>query len=90
MVKGISKRVVVVRPAKSELFEEAIFIVRGAGSAQAGRTAEDILNEACRIADSCTRGRRKRRGLLSRLPAPVFAAFGAAAVGLVWLFTSLF
>ena len=43
MVKGVSKRVVVVRPDDSRFFEQAFFIVRE------GRTASgDALREATR------------------------------------------
>ena len=45
MVKGVSKRVVVVRPDDSRFFEQAFFIVRE------GRTASgDALREACALA----------------------------------------
>ncbi len=39
MVKGISKRVVVVQPDDSAVFEQAIFIVRDGGR-------QDIIKEA--------------------------------------------
>ena len=46
MVKGISRRVVVVRPEHSKVFEEAIFIVRDGGGPPC-----DALREACRVAE---------------------------------------
>jgi hypothetical protein len=88
MVKGINKRVVVIRPTGKGIFEEAIFILRGDVS-QTGCSAEDILKEACKIANNyMIGGGRKRRGI-SSLPAPVFAFAGAALTAIVWLLTSL-
>lgn len=88
MVKGINKRVIVMRPAGKGLFEEAIFILRG-DATQAGCSADDILKEACNIAKNyMISGGRKRHGI-SSLPAPVFAFAGAALTAVVWLLTSL-
>ncbi|MGI6577489.1 MAG: hypothetical protein ACOX1Q_05515 [Eubacteriales bacterium] len=88
MVKGINKRVVVIRPADKGLFEEAIFIVRG-DAAQTGCSADDILREACRIAEVYMKGGGKKRRGLSALPAPVFAVVGAALTAIAWILTSL-
>ena len=88
MVKGINKRVIVMRPAGKGLFEEAIFILRGDAS-QTGCSADDILRDACNIAKNyMISGGRKRRGI-SSLPAPLFAFVGAALTAVVWLLTSL-
>lgn len=46
MVKGISKRVVVVKSPDSAIFEEAIFIVK-----EDGAGGEDILKEAGKVAE---------------------------------------
>ena len=51
MVKGINKRVVVIRPSGKGIFEEAIFILRG-DAAQTRCSADDILKEACSIANN--------------------------------------
>lgn len=88
MVKGINKRVVVIRPVDKGLFEEAIFIVRG-DAAQAGCSSDDILREACRIAELYMKGGAKKRRGLSALPAPVFAVVGAALTALAWVLTTL-
>jgi len=87
VVKGISKRVVVVKPEEHGIFEEAIFIVRGDAHGVHERTADDILKEACRIAAGCTGG---NNGSVRRfLTALSFSAIGAAVTGLVWLLTAL-
>ncbi len=82
MVKGVSRRVVVVRPERGDLFEQAIFIVRD--GEREGRSPDDILREACVIAEECTHRRRSRM-----LPAVLSAAAGAAAVGAAWLTTAI-
>ena len=62
MVKGVSRRVVVVQPEANSLFEQAIFFVRDYGAPR-----DAVLREACRIAD----------GYLPHRPrAPRRASFG--------------
>lgn len=46
MVKGVSRRVVVVQPEANSLFEQAIFFVRDYNAPRG-----DVLREACRIAN---------------------------------------
>jgi hypothetical protein len=87
MVKGISKRVVVVRSPGNGMFEQAIFIVKGEGEAS-GCTADDIIKEACTAAETYSKKNRKKN-FLSELPAPVFALFGAIGTAIVWAVTLL-
>ena len=54
MVKGISRRVVVVRPESGGPFEQAIFLVRDPAFPRG-----DAVREACRIALLNKRRRRK-------------------------------
>ncbi len=82
MVKGVARRVVVVRPQRGDLFEQAIFIVK---ESDRGRSPEDILREACVIAEECTHRRRRRV-----LPVAASAAVGASSVGLAWLISAFF
>ena len=56
MVKGISRRVVVVRPDEHGMFDQAIFLVRDCTVPRS-----DAVREACRIANSYLVGRRGRR-----------------------------
>ena len=53
MVKGISRRVVVVRPDEHGMFEQAIFLVRDCTVPRS-----DAVREACRIANRYVAGRR--------------------------------
>ena len=46
MVKGVSRRIVVVRAPEQRLFEEAIFILRD-DAMQKGVTEDDIVAQAC-------------------------------------------
>lgn len=87
MVKGISKRVVVVRFPDTRVFEQAIFIVREDATAT-GISADQVLREACQVADGYVRrGRAPRRG--SFPAALLYAGAGAGVMGLAWLLTML-
>ena len=89
LVKGVSRRVVVIKSPEGKFFEQAIFILKDDLSASGGRGSVDIVREACRIASSCTQGYDKQR-LLKRIPPPVFAVLGAAAASAIWVLTLLF
>ncbi len=86
VVKGISRRVIVVRSPDERIFEQAIFIIREDFAGQAGVSEKDVLRQARRAADEYLRGGGSNTGrLLARLKAPLYAAAGAAATGLAWL-----
>jgi len=79
MVKGVTKRVVVIKSPDKRIFEEAIFIMREDAFKTAGVTAEDIVNEACKIASSYT------KPTINKYIVPTCVGAGAAAViGIVW------
>ena len=86
MVKGLSRRVVLVKSPDPQYFEEAIFIIRD-DAAGKGITSQEILRQAQEAAYGYAHSPRKR--LLARLPAPVFILLGAAGTDLIWLITSL-
>ena len=81
MVKGITRQVILVKSPDPRLFEEAIFIVKEEALAREGVTAEHVLKEARRAAD----GYLKQGKAWNRLPAPLWAAIGAAAASAGWL-----
>lgn len=85
MVKGVSRRVVVIRSPEGGVFEQAIFILKD-DKAGAGRV--DIVREACRIAGGCGSPGGKG-GFLSRVPRPLFALAGAAVTAALWFFTTI-
>ena len=59
MVRGVSRRVIVVKPEQPALFEQAIFLVRDYNAPRG-----DMVREACR-ADG---GRGERRTVFLCLP----------------------
>lgn len=82
MVKGTTRRVIVIKSPDPHLFDEAIFIVReDRGS---GVTSDDILREAREVANKYIK-RNVKSNPFARIPAPFFAAVGAAITALIWL-----
>ncbi len=82
MVKGISKRVIVVKAPISSIFDEAIFILRE-DSPSSDMDAEKILKEACAAADEYVRSNcmEKKRVDLKKLSLfLLFSLFFVAAV----------
>jgi hypothetical protein len=86
MVKGISRRVIVVKSPDPKVFEEAIFIIREDFLSQPGVSSDRVMKEAQEVADGYMRSISSRsKRLMSRIPAPVLAAAGAAATGIAWI-----
>ncbi len=80
MVKGVSRRVVVVNSPESRMFEQAIFILNEGANDRGG----DIVREACRMANVAV-PQKGIKAALRRISPPVWAAAGAAAASIVWL-----
>ena len=55
MVKGISKRVIVVKTPVGSLFDEAIFIINENAASSSDVSADTIIEEACTLADDYVR-----------------------------------
>lgn len=90
MVKGVSRRVIVVKAPDEKIFEQAIFIIREDYAAERGYNEKEILRQAKRAANEYLhRGERKPAAELRRLSAPLCAAAGAAATGIAWLAVQL-
>ena len=85
MVKGISRRVVVVDSPDQRYFEQAIFIVRN-DAAGDGVTAENLVEEARKVARSYAGGEQNKfcRAWRELTPA-VYTLIGAGCCGLAWL-----
>ena len=62
MVRGVSRRVIVVKPEQPALFEQAIFLVRDYNAPRG-----DMVREACRIANSYLPRRRRSRRKADRI-----------------------
>ena len=86
MVKGVTRRVVVVKEPDSRVFEEVIFIVKEDAVA-GGVSRRDVLAEARQVTENYFRGSRKKP--VFRLSAALFAAGGAAVTGFFWLLTTI-
>ncbi len=86
VVKGVTRRVIVIKSPNLHLFDEAIFIVKEDALRAGGATGDEIIRQAQEVADNYVR-QHLRKGWLSKIPAPAFAAFGAALTGLAWLLT---
>ena len=77
MVRGTSRRVIVVDSPDTELFEPAIFIVRNDAAARSGVTAQRLVDEACRVARSCGRTQTRTKDLLRRGSPALWCGGGA-------------
>ncbi len=88
MVKGISRRVVVVRPPDSKVFEQAFFIVR-----ESPEASRDVLREACAVAEGYLRApkvRRYTRKRYTRVQLVLAAMGGGGTVGAIWAAAAMF
>ena len=89
MVKGISRRIVVVDSPDQRVFEQAIFIVRNDVAGE-GVSAKDLVEEAKKVARNYTGGDCSRLGRIWRnLNPAVYTLMGAACIGMIWLFVTL-
>ena len=61
MVKGTTRQVLVLRPQESDLFEQAIFLLREEALEQHGVTEQALLEEARRLAAAPPSARPHRR-----------------------------
>ena len=77
-----------VRLADTELFEQAIFLLKEDSLEKQGITERQILEEAKRLAEGCSED-PKRKNNRRYLRSLVWSTAGAALTGLVWLITTL-
>lgn len=86
MIKGMSRRVIMVESPDPELFENAIFILRNDAFAR-GAEPEDILRQAQQIANEYVKTNIEKRK--RKLPPAVYALAGALCGGgilaVLWL-----
>jgi len=89
MVKGISRRVVVVESPDQRFFEQAIFIVRNDAAGE-GVTSRELVEEARKVARNYAAGDHGRfaRSWGNLRPA-VYTMIGAGAIGVTWLVATL-
>jgi len=88
VVKGTSKRVVVVKSPDPKFFEQAIFILREDLRERGG--GSEILREAQRVADDYVKNYiSEPKSLLAKMPPAFFGAVGALVGGLCVLLICL-
>ncbi len=85
MVKGVQKRVVVVRCPDTKYFDQAIFMVRDDSLVGEGRSPEQVLEEACRVADGYIRQNMEPRRRYWKLILGGGMALTALAALVIWL-----
>ena len=85
MVKGVARRVIVVRTPDPGPFEEAFFLVKEDARSR-GITGPALLRQARLAAEQGAEDRRARPGFLGRA---LWALAGAALIGTVWALTAL-
>ena len=90
MVKGTSKRVVVVKSPDPKFFEQAIFILKEDLRPHGSGGASDVLKEAQRVADDYVKSfASEPRNIFTRIPPAAYAGVGAvlgAGVSLAFSF----
>jgi len=86
MIKGMSRRVIMVPSPDPELFENAIFILRNDAFTKE-TDPEDILKQAQQIADEYVRTNleKKKRKLSPLIYTLAGALCGGGILGLLWL-----
>ena len=90
MVKGISKRIIVVKSPDPRIFEQAIFIVREDYMGQTGVSQAQLLRQARQAAGSYLNpGMNKPARVLPWLKGLLYASAGAAAAGLAWVMVQM-
>jgi hypothetical protein len=89
LVKGISRRVIVVDSPDPHIFEQAIFIVRNEAASGGGVTSQQLVDQAVRIAKNYARTHGGSSCTRRSMPAWLWSVLGASAIALVWLMVYL-
>jgi len=89
MVKGVTRRVIVIKSPDRKIFDEAIFIVKEDALHDPGVSADDIIKEAQDVADNYIRNNLKPNRL-PKLPPGAYVLIGAGFTGMIWFLARLF
>lgn len=89
MVKGISRRVIVVESPDPRVFDQAIFILRNDVLGEDGVSSRQLVDQAVRIAKSYTRTQGLPPPKRHRLSPIIAAILGSGLMGLIWLAAAL-
>ena len=85
VVKGVSRRVIVVDSPDPNIFEQAIFILRSDGG---GVSQQQVVEQAQRVAKCYARTHGLQRPYRFRMTPPLWVALGCAIIGAVWAIAS--
>lgn len=89
MVKGVTKRVIVVRSPDPRFFEQAVFFLREDVFRRGEVSADQVLEEANAVAERWLKqGGKRLRYRRWRSPL-LWTALGSGAVGLIWAITAV-
>ncbi len=88
LVKGVSRRVIVIKSPDKNIFEEAIFIVKE-DALNKGVTREELIREAQQVANEYLSSNRKKSKKTKKLPGMIYALMGAGVFGIVYLLMQL-
>lgn len=90
VVKGTSKRVVVVKSPDPKFFEQAIFILKEDLKGGHGANSSDVLSEAQKVADDYVKNYvSTSRNPFSKIPPAAYAGIGAVATAAAWVIIEL-
>jgi len=88
MVKGVTRRVIVVRSPDPRLFEEAIFIVKEDIVSKNGINSKELLREAQNVANGYIESHLSKPPKVKKFPPWVFVGLGSLISGIAfWLLT---
>jgi hypothetical protein len=85
LVKGVSRRVIVVDSPDPQIFEQAIFVLSSDG---AGVNQQQLVDQAVRVAKSYARTHGIPQRSLHMTP-PLWMAAGSAVIGAIWAAVAL-
>lgn len=83
MVKGLSRKVIIVKSPDPKIFEQAIFIVRDEYLASQGIGQKELLDQAKQAANGYVNQTYGWHRFQNTHPL-VFSLFGAVVISLVW------
>lgn len=84
MVKGITKKMIMVKSPNTDLFEQAFFVIKDDMS---NVTPEKIMSEACRVADDYMK--QQKHGKSFNVSHIIAALCGCAVTGVIWAICAL-
>lgn len=85
LVKGVSRRVIVVDSPDPQIFEQAIFVLSSDG---AGVNQQQLVDQAVRVVKSYARTHGIPQRSFHMTP-PLWMAAGSAVIGAIWAAVAL-